>query len=82
MYKYASRKFIACIAGVLVGISTAFGDASTVSTIAGAVVSVLSVVAYIVTEGRVDAASVALAVEDINAVMDCLEGDNGAETDG
>ena len=48
----------------------AFGlDESTISTVAGAVVSVASVVAYIMAEGKVDAESVKSAVDCVqNAV--------------
>ncbi|MCI9375985.1 MAG: hypothetical protein HFF85_06270, partial [Oscillibacter sp.] len=38
-------------------------DESTISSIAGAVVSVASVVSYIITEGKVDAESVKKAAE-------------------
>jgi ABC-type nickel/cobalt efflux system permease component RcnA len=64
--KLKSRKFLAAMAGVIVGLCMAFGlDEGTVSSVAGAVVSVASVVSYIMTEGKVDAAAVKKAVEDV-----------------
>ena len=57
--KLSSRKLWAAIAGIVTGMSMVFGlDESTISSVAGAVVSVASVVSYIITEGKVDAAGV------------------------
>ena len=57
--KLSSRKLWAAIAGVITGLAMVFKlDESTISSVAGAVVSVASVVSYIVTEGKVDAESV------------------------
>ena len=54
--KLSSRKLWAAIAGVITGLAMVFKlDESTISSVAGAVVSVASVVSYIVTEGKVDA---------------------------
>ena len=54
--KLSSRKLWAAIAGIVTGMSMVFGlDESTISSVAGAVVSVASVVSYIITEGKVDA---------------------------
>lgn len=62
--KLTSRKLWTAIAGVVTGLSIIFGaDEGTASTISGAVVSLLSVVSYIVTEGKIDAAAVAKAIE-------------------
>ena len=64
--KLSSRKLWAAIAGIVTGLSMVFGlDENTISTVAGAVVSVASVVAYILAEGRVDAESVKKAVESV-----------------
>jgi hypothetical protein len=47
------------IAGVAVGIATILGvKGSDVSTIAGAVTSIASIVTYIITEGKIDAVRV------------------------
>lgn len=54
--KLSSRKLWAAVAGVFTGLAMAFGlDENTVNTVAGAVVSVVSVVAYILAEGKIDA---------------------------
>lgn len=69
--KLTSRKFWLAIAGLATGIALALG-ASTgdVQTIAGALTAAVSVITYIITEGKVDAAGVAKAV---SAVQDALE---------
>ena len=55
--KLSSRKLWAAAAGIVAGLAMVFGlDENTISTVAGAVVSVASVVAYIMAEGKVDAA--------------------------
>lgn len=57
--KLTSRKFLAALAGVATGLAMVFGvDETTVSTVAGAVTTVASVVSYIMSEGMVDAAAV------------------------
>lgn len=68
--KLSSRKLWAAATGIVTGLAMAFGlDESTISTVAGAVVSVASVVAYIMAEGKVDAESVKSAVDCVqNAV--------------
>ena len=57
--KLSSRKLWAAFVGVVSGLAMAFGlDENIVSSVAGAVVSLASVVTYIMTEGKVDAAGV------------------------
>ena len=57
--KLSSRKFLAALAGVATGLAMVFGvDETTISTVAGAVTTVASVVSYIMSEGMVDAAAV------------------------
>ena len=69
--KLSSRKLWAAIAGVVMGLSMAFGlDENVVTSVAGAVVSVASVITYIVTAGRIDAAAVKNAVEDVREAVD------------
>ena len=71
--KLSSRKFWLAAAGVVTGIAMVFGvDSGTVSTIAGAVTAVASVVTYIITEGRVDAQSVKTAVEAVQSAVDLV----------
>ena len=56
--KLSSRKLWAAAAGIVTGLAMVFGlDESTISSVAGAVVSLASVVSYIITEGKVDAES-------------------------
>lgn len=72
--KLSSRKLWAAMAGVVVGLSMVFGlDETTISTVAGAVVSVMSVITYIITEGKIDAESVKGAIEDIQIATEILE---------
>ena len=63
--KLSSRKLWAAIAGIITGLAMVFRlDEDTISSVAGAVVSVASVVSYIVTEGKVDAQSVKKTAEE------------------
>lgn len=72
--KLSSRKMWAAVAGLVTGLAMVFGlDEGTISTVAGAVVSVASVIAYIVTEGKVDAEGVKVAVEDVQEVVEVLK---------
>ena len=72
--KLKSRKLWLAIAGVATGIAIAFGvDAGDISTVSGAILSVISVVTYIVTEGKIDAEGVKnaiLAIEDMESVFE------------
>lgn len=57
--KLSSRKLWAAVAGLAAGLAMVFGlDEEIISTVAGAVVSAASVAAYILAEGKVDAAAV------------------------
>ena len=69
--KLSSRKLWAAAAGVAAGLAVAFGlDEGTISAVAGAVTSVACVVSYIVTEGRVDAARVRQAAEEVQRAVE------------
>ena len=71
--KLSSRKLWAAVAGIVTGLAMVFGlDETIISTVAGAVVSVASVIAYIVTEGKVDAAAVKTAVEAVQTAREVL----------
>lgn len=62
--KLSSRKLWMAVAGVITGIAVVLGvDSSELEVIVGAVVSVISAVAYIVVEGKVDAERVKDAIE-------------------
>ena len=57
--KLTSRKLWLALAGVATGVAVILGvDGSEISTVAGAVTAVASVITYIITEGKVDAAAV------------------------
>lgn len=72
--KLSSRKLWLAIVGVLTGIAMAMGaDATEIQTIAGATASVISIVAYIVVEGRVDAESVKNTIEIAEEAIDLLK---------
>lgn len=69
--KLTSRKFLAAAAGVVTGLAMVFGlDEGIVSTVAGAVTALSSVLGYIVTEGKVDAAAVQQAVQAVDAAKE------------
>jgi len=73
--KLSSRKLWAAVAGIVTGLAMVFGlDEGTISNVAGAVVSVASVVAYIIAEGRVDAEGVKKAVNDVQDAVDDIKG--------
>ena len=60
--KLTSRKFLAAAAGVVAGLAMIFGlDENVIATVSGMVTTLGSLIAYIVTEGKVDAAAVPLA---------------------
>lgn len=74
--KLSSRKLWAAVAGVVAGLAMVFGlDETVISTVAGAVVSVMSIVTYIITEGKIDAEGVKNAIEDIQNGIEVVEGD-------
>lgn len=65
--KFKSRKFLTCVAGILMGVCMAFGaDENTIDTIAGAVTAILSITTYIYTEGKIDA-------EAVNGIKDTVD---------
>ena len=72
--KLSSRKLWAAVAGVVTGLAMVFGlDENVITSVAGAVVSLASVITYIVTEGKVDAAAVKGAAEDMMDAIEVLE---------
>lgn len=74
--KLSSRKLWAAAAGIVTGLAMVFGlDEGTISSVAGAVVSMASVLAYIITEGKVDAQGVRKAAEDVQAAAGALSED-------
>ena len=72
--KLSSRKLWTALAGIAAGLALAFGlDQEAVASVGGAVVSVASVVTYIVTEGRIDAEGVKKAIEDVQEAVEDVE---------
>ena len=64
--KLKSRKLWLAVGGMCAGIALAFGvDASDLQTVAGAVTTLVSVAAYILAEGRVDAVAMEGATQKI-----------------
>jgi phage shock protein PspC (stress-responsive transcriptional regulator) len=78
--KISSRKLWLALAGVATGIAMAFGvDAGEVATVAGAVTTILSVTVYVAAEGKVDAAAVGQAAEQVQLAADLVSGESGAD---
>lgn len=71
--KLSSRKFWAMVAGVVAGVATIFAlDQSIVETVSGAIVALGSVVVYVITEGRIDAAAVGNAAQKVQDAIDAV----------
>ena len=72
--KLKSRKFLTCVAGVLMGLCMVFGlDENAVNTIAGAVTAVSSIVMYIYAEGKIDAEAVNKIKDTADGVKDAID---------
>ena len=72
--KLTSRKLWMALAGVATGIAIVLGvDASEISTVAGAVTTIISVVVYIITEGKIDAEGVKVAIEQTQTAIETIE---------
>ena len=72
--KLSSRKLWAAAAGIVAGLAMVFGlDTHVITEVAGAVVAVASVITYIVTEGKIDAAGVKTAIEEVQDVVVLLD---------
>lgn len=71
--KLTSRKLWAAVAGIVTGLSMIFGlDQNVITTVSGAVVSVFSVITYIITEGQIDKQSINNAVSQVQGAVDIL----------
>ena len=74
--KLSSRKLWAAVAGIVSGLAMVFSlDENVISTVAGAVMALASVMTYIITEGKVDAESVKVAVESTQAAIEAVTGE-------
>lgn len=73
--KFKSRKLLVAVIGVLMGVAMIFGvDPNVAETVSGAVVAVVSVVVYIITEGKIDAAAVGDAAQKVQDAVDAVTG--------
>ena len=69
--KLTSRKLWAAVVGVILGVATIFGlDEGVISTVSGAIMAMGSVIIYIVTEGKIDAAAVGNAAQQIQEAVE------------
>ena len=72
--KVTSRKFLAALVGIITGLAMVFGlDQNIITTISGAVMALASVIVYIATEGKIDAAAVGEAAKKVEDARDALE---------
>lgn len=73
--KFKSRKLLVAVIGVLMGVAMIFGvDPNVIETVSGAVVADVSVVANIITEGKIDAAAVGDAAQKVQDAVDAVTG--------
>ena len=78
--KLSSRKLWAAVAGVVTGLSLVFGlDGDIITSVSGAVVSLASVITYIITEGKIDAEAVKQTVESIQKAEQEIQNSNAGE---
>lgn len=72
--KLLSRKFWAALIGIITGLAMVFGlDQNIITTVAGAVTAIASVVAYIVTEGKIDVAAAHSAAGSVSKAVDAVK---------
>lgn len=78
--KITSRKFLAALVGIITGLAMVFGlDQNVITTVSGAVVALASVIVYIATEGKIDAAAVGEAAKKVEDARDALTDKSGGE---
>ena len=78
--KLSSRKFLTCVAGVVMGACMVFGlDQGTIDSIAGAIVAASSIVMYIYTEGKIDATAVDKIKDVTDNIKDVVDSVNKIE---
>lgn len=74
--KISSRKFLAMIVGVFMGIATVFSlDQTIVNTVSGTVISLVSVITYIVTEGKIDASALSEVADKVKDTIEVVSED-------
>ena len=76
MKKLTSRKFWIAVSQIVAGLLIVFNFTdNTATVISGAIVSLSSAVIYIVTEGKIDAASVTQACQDVQEAVEVVKDD-------
>lgn len=76
MKKLTSRKFWVAISQIVAGFLIVFNFTdNTATVISGAIVSLSSAIIYIVTEGKIDAASVSQAASDVQTAVETVKED-------
>lgn len=76
LQKLTSRKLWMAIAGVATGVAMVLGvNGTEITNVAGAVTAIISVVAYIIVEGKIDAEAVKNAIEATEKAVDEIVGD-------
>lgn len=72
--KFKSRKFLTCVIGILMGVCMYFGvDVTVMDKVAGAIMSIVSIVTYIAVEGTIDAAAIKDVVDKVDEAIDAVE---------
>ena len=72
--KITSRKFLAALVGIITGLAMIFGlDQNVITTVSGAVMALASVITYIISEGRIDAAAVGKAAQAVEDAKEAVE---------
>jgi phage shock protein PspC (stress-responsive transcriptional regulator) len=80
LQKLSSRKLWAAVVGVITGLAMVFGlDEDMITTVSGAVVSLASLITYIITEGKIDAERVKQTIETVQDAEDAITGESDAE---
>lgn len=82
--KFTSRKFLAALASILIGAANLFGaDGDTVKYGVGAGLILVGAIAYIVTEGKLDLASIASLASAVSTAVSAIDTatDTAATTD-
>jgi len=75
--KLSSRKFWVAVSSIVAGLMVIIGSSDgDVEAIAGAIIAVGGAVAYIITEGKIDAQRVALAIEAIQVATEEVADDD------
>ena len=71
MGKFKSRKFLLTLLSVVLGVCTLFGvDEGIISLISGVGMIVIPTIIYILTEGKIDAASVGMIIDTADQIFD------------